>query len=372
MIVDDNQSCQPEVIIVMRPKSFNFLKTMVEAPSPSGYEMPAVRIFCEYIQPYADEVSIDVMGNASALLSGKAPGPRVMISGHCDEIGFMVQYIDDQGFIYFSCIGGIDLHLIPGHRVQIHTENGPILGVIGRKPIHLMEDEERKKVSKITDLFIDIGAHHKKDVENHVHIGDPITIDIGLKKLKNNMVSSRALDDKVGSFVVAETLRLVKERGCPFNGQLISVATVQEEIGIRGATTSAYRHQPDVGIAIDVGFATDQPGIEKKKVGDISVGKGPIIARGANINPVVFDLLIKTAEQIQLPYQIVGAPRSTGTDANVMQLSRSGVAAALLSVPCRYMHTPVEIVSTKDLENTALLLSSFICNLSADMSFIPS
>ncbi|MGA1825849.1 MAG: M42 family metallopeptidase [bacterium] len=356
----------------MRSESFKFLKNMVEAPSPSGYEVPAVRIYRDYIQSYADEVTVDVMGNASAILSGKSPGPCIMLSGHCDEIGFMVQYIDDQGFIYFSCIGGIDLHIVPGHRIQIHTKTGPVLGVIGRKPIHQMEDEERKKITKITSLFIDIGANDKKEVEKLVSIGDPITMDIGLKKLRNNMISSRALDDKVGSFVVAETLRLVKERGCAFNGQLISVATVQEEIGIRGATTSAYRHKPDIGIAVDVGFATDQPGIEKKQVGDLSVGKGPIISRGANINPVVFDLLLDAAKQTKIPCQIAGSPRSTGTDANVMQLSRSGVAAALVSVPCRYMHTPVEIVSTKDLENAALLLSSFICNLSANVSFIPT
>lgn len=356
---------------MMRPESFNFLKKLVEAPSPSGYEAPAIKVYRQYVKSYADEVTVDVMGNASAMLSGKQPGPRVMLSGHCDEIGFMVQYIDDQGFIYFSPIGGIDLHLVPGHRVLIQTQKGPILGVIGRKPIHLMKAEERKKVAKIDDLYIDIGAHDKKEVESQVNIGDPLIIDVGLEKLKNELICSRALDDKVGSFVVAETLRLIKEKGKPFSGQLISVATVQEEIGLRGATTSTYQHNPDIGIAVDVGFATDQPGIEKKKVGDISVGKGPIIARGANINPVVFDLLTRTAQEGKIPYQVEGVPRSTGTDANVMQLSRGGVASALISVPCRYMHTPVEVVSLQDLENTARLLSLFIQNLSADISFIP-
>ena len=355
----------------MRQESFDFLKRLLDAPSPSGFEAPAVRVYREYIQSYADTVTIDVMGNASATLSGETSTPRIMLCGHCDEIGFMVQYIDDQGFLYFSTIGGIDLHLVPGHKVLIHTSGGAVPGIIGKKPIHLMEDEERKKVAKIVDLYIDIGAKDKKEAEETVRIGDPITVDVSLERLKNDLICARGLDDKAGAFVVAETLRLLKEEGKPFCGQVIAVATVQEEVGLRGATTSAYRHQPDVGIAVDVGFATDQPGIEKKKVGDFSLGKGPIISRGANINPVVFDLLIRSAKEGEIPYQIEAAPRSTGTDANVLQLSRGGVAAALVSVPCRYMHTPVEVVSLKDLEDSARLLAAFIRNLSAEVSFIP-
>lgn len=355
----------------MRQESFDFLTRLVDAPSPSGFEAPAARVYREYIQSYADRVTVDVMGNTSATLAGETSGPRIMLCGHCDEIGFMVQYIDEQGFIFFSAIGGIDIHLVPGHRVRIYTSGGPVLGVIGKKPIHLMEDEDRKKVAKITDLYIDIGAKDKKEAEEAVLIGDPITIDVGLDRLRNDLICSRGLDDKAGAFVVAETLRLLKEGGKAFCGQVISVATVQEEVGLRGATTSAYQHKPDVGIAVDVGFATDQPGIEKKKVGDFSLGKGPIISRGANINPVVFDLLVRSAKEGEIPFQIEAAPRSTGTDANVLQLSRGGVAAALVSVPCRYMHTSVEVVSLQDMESSARLLAAFIRNLSADVSFIP-
>ncbi|MEW5804199.1 MAG: M42 family metallopeptidase [bacterium] len=356
----------------MRQESFDFLKNLVESPSPSGFEAPAVRVYREYVQSYAEEVTVDVMGNVSAILSGGNAGPRIMLCGHCDEIGFMVQYIDDQGFLYFSAIGGIDAHLIPGHRVRIHTSQGSILGVIGKKPIHLMEDEERKKIAKITDLYIDIGARDKKEAEEVILIGDPVTMDVGLENLRNGLICSRALDDKVGSFVVAETLRLLKEEGKPFCGQLISVATVQEEVGLRGATTSAYQHRPDIGIAVDVGFSTDQPGIEKKKVGDFALGKGPMITRGANINPIVFDLLVRAAREKEISFQIEGVPRSTGTDANVIQLARGGVATGLVSIPCRYMHTPVEVVSLQDLENTARLLAAFIRNLSAEISFIPA
>ena len=355
----------------MQSDSFDFLKRLVEAPSPSGYERPAVRVYRDYVKLYADEVTVDTLGNASAVLAGQGKGPRVMLSGHCDEVGFMVQYIDEQGFIFFSSIGSIDLHLVPGHRVRIHTRNESIPGVIGRKPIHLMEAEERKKVASITELYIDIGAKDKKEVEEQVMVGDPVTLDVGLEKLKNDLICSRALDDKIGSFAVAEILRMAREEGNPFHGQLISVATVQEEIGVRGAVTSTYHHKPDLGIAVDVGFATDQPGVEKKKVGDFSIGKGPIIARGANINPIVFDLLIKAAREEGIPYQIEGAPRSTGTDASVMQLSRRGVASALVSIPCRYMHTPVEVVSLHDLENTTRLLLAFIKKLPAEISFIP-
>lgn len=355
----------------MRPKSFEFLKALAEAPSPSGYEQPAQKVFREYIRGCADEVKTDVLGNTFGYIRGKKNRPTVMLAGHCDEIGFMVTYIDDNGYVYFAPIGGVDPQLLPGKRLWIHTAKGSVVGVVGRKPIHLIDPKEREKVVQMHNLFVDFGAKDKKEAEKLVKIGDPITFAVGLERLQGDRVVSRGFDDKMGSFVVGEVLRRIhgrKERPlCAVHG----VSTVQEEIGLRGATTSAYQIQPDVGIAVEVGHASDYPEVDKKRVGEYKLGAGPIIARGANINPLVYELLVKAAKRGRIPVQILGAPRATGTDANVIQLSRKGVATGLVSVPLRYMHTPAEVLSLKDLDATCDLLVEFIYLLREGMSFIP-
>lgn len=356
----------------MRPESFEFLKALAEVPSPSGHEQAAQQVFREYIRGHVDEVQTDVMGNASGLLKGRGKGkPTVMLAGHCDEIGFMVKYIDENGYIYFAPIGGIDDQLLPGKRVFIHAQNGPIMGVVGRKPIHLIDPKDREKVVQVHNQFIDIGAKNKKEVSRVIKIGDAVTFAGGLEKLIGDRVVSRGFDDKVGSFVVAEALRRVGEKKERPWCTVYGVSTVQEELGLRGATTSAYQIQPDVGIAVEVGHASDYPDVEKKRVGEYKLGAGPIIARGANINPAVYELLIKTGKKNKIPVQILGAPRATGTDANVIQLSRKGVATGLVSIPLRYMHTPTEVLSLKDLEATCRLLVGFIYELREDMNFIP-
>ena len=356
----------------MRPESFAFLKTLAEVPSPSGYEQPAQKVFREYIQKHVDQVQTDVLGNTFGLIKGRGTGkPTVMLAGHCDEIGFMVKYIDENGFLYFAPIGGIDDQLLPGKRVWIHSQNGPLMGVIGRKPIHLIDPKDREKVVQIYNQFIDVGAKNKKEASRLVKVGDAVTFAGDLERLVGDRVVSRGFDDKVGSFVVAEVLRMVGEKRERPRCTVYGVSTVQEELGLRGATTSAYQIQPDVGLAVEVGHASDYPEVEKKRVGEYKLGAGPIIARGANINPVVFDLLLKTARQSKTPVQILGAPRATGTDANVIQLSRKGVATGLVSVPLRYMHTPTEVLSLKDLEATCRLLVAFIYALKDGMNFIP-
>jgi endoglucanase len=356
----------------MRSESFEFLKALAEAPSPSGYEQPAQKVFREYIRGHVDEVQTDVLGNASGLLKGRGKGkPTVMLAGHCDEVGFMVKYIDENGFLYFAPIGGIDDQLLPGKRVWIHAQNGPVMGVVGRKPIHLIDPKDREKVVQFHNQFIDIGAKNKKEASRFIKIGDAVTFAGGLEKLIGDRVVSRGFDDKVGSFVVAEVLRRVGEKKERPWCSVYGVSTVQEELGLRGATTSAYQIQPDVGIAVEVGHASDYPDVDKKRVGEYKLGAGPLIARGANINPLVYELLIKTAKKTKIPVQILGAPRATGTDANVIQLSRKGVATGLVSVPLRYMHTPTEVLSLKDLEATCRLLVEFIYELKEKMSFIP-
>lgn len=356
----------------MRAASFAFLKSLAEAPSPSGYEQPAQKVFREYIKNKVDELKTDVLGNTFGLIKGQGKGkPVVMLAGHCDEVGFMVKYIDENGFLYFSAIGGIDDHLLPGKRVRIHTEKGAITGVIGRKPIHLIDQKDRDKLVPIHNQFIDIGAKNKNEASGLVKIGDAITFAGGVEKLLGDRIVSRGFDDKVGSFVVAEVLRLIGEKKERPKCTVYGVSTVQEEVGLRGATTSAYQIQPDVGLAVEVGHASDYPDADKKRVGEHKLGAGPIIARGANINPIVYDLLIKTARKNKIPFQILGAPRATGTDANVIQLSRKGVATGLVSVPLRYMHTPTEVLSLKDLEATCRLLVEFIYTLDERISFIP-
>ena len=309
------------------------------------------------------------MGNLIARLDGQG-GPKVMLAGHCDEIGFMVQYVDDLGFIYFGAIGGVDPHLSPGQRVLIHTEQEDVPGVIGKKAIHLIEAKDRDKVIKLKQQFIDIGCCSREEVEALIQIGDPVTFAVGVETLQNNRATSRAFDDKMGAFIVTEVMRQVKASGT-IESDLYAVSTVQEEIGLRGSATSCYGVNPDVGIVVEVTHATDYPDVEQSTIGRVELGKGPVIARGANINPPLFKLLVETATAEKIPIQIIGVPRATGTDANVMQLSRGGVATALLGIPLRYMHTPVETLSLSDLDQAIKLLVAVVKRIHADTSFIP-
>jgi putative aminopeptidase FrvX len=353
----------------MRSESLKFLTELIDAPSPSGYEQPAAAVYREYVSAYADDVKTDVMGSVAARLAGTGDGPSVMLAGHMDEIGLMVNYITAEGFIAFKPIGGIDAHILPGKRVRVHTRGGALLGVLGRMPIHLLEEDERKAVVKLHKLFIDVGLPDEK-VKELVHVGDPVTFDMGLETFGQDMAVSRAFDDKMGAWAVAEVLRLVKEAGGA-KGDLFSVATVQEEVGLRGGVTSAYSVDPVVGIAVEVGHATDYPDVDKRKHGEAVAGGGPLIARGPNINPRVFELLCAAADAEKIAYQIGPEPRGTGTDANAIQLSRGGKAAALVSVPLRYMHTPSEVLSLKDLEATAQLLAAFVRRLEPGTDFTP-
>jgi endoglucanase len=295
-----------------------------------------------------------------------------MLVGHSDEIGLQVKYIDDKGFIWFGAIGGVDPHLTPGLRVDIHGKQGVIPGVIGRKPIHLLEPKDREAVVKLDAQYIDIGAADRKETEQLVRVGDPVTFAAKLQRLQGDRVTARGFDDKAGSFVVAEVLRRVSELGESLSVDLYGVSSVQEEIGLRGGATSSYTVNPHVGICVEVDFATDQPDVERKHNGDVAVGKGPIIPRGANINPALFDLLAATAEEEGIPVQFTGIPRATGTDANVMQISRGGVATALVKIPLRYMHSPVEVLSLADLENAVKLLIAVLSRIKDKQMFIPT
>jgi endoglucanase len=356
----------------MRKESLKFLEQLLDAPSPSGYEQPAQRVFREYVTPFCDELTTDVMGNVFARVAGKGKDlPKVMVVGHTDEIGLQIKYIDDHGFLYFAAVGGVDAHLTPGKRVNIHTTAGPLAGVIGKKPIHLMDAKDRETVVKLEAQYIDIGARDKKEAQKLVRVGDAVTFESAFTRLHGDRVASRGFDDKAGCFVVAEVLRLVKASGKKLNVDLFGVSSVQEEIGLRGGTTSCYTVNPDVGICVEVDFATDQPDVEKKHNGEVALGKGPILTRGANINPLLFDLLSAAAEKAKIAIQHTANPRATGTDANVMQISRGGVATALVKIPLRYMHTSVETISLGDLEDAAKLIVAALGRITSKAEFIP-
>ncbi len=339
----------------------DFLRSLCEAVGPSGREVDPVVIWREYVSQFA-EVKVDLHGNAIGLVNPNCD-VRVMISGHIDEIGFMITYIDKDGFLYFSPVGGVDPNLVPGQRVKIRTRSGLVRGVIGKKPIHLMEREELQKCEKIENLFIDVGIRDRDRVKSLVEIGDVAVPWVEFWEMGECIVS-KALDDRSGAYVVARVLEELSKK--KLNVSVYGVASVQEEIGLRGARTSAFGIDPTIGIAVDVTFATDYPGIEKKKIGEINLGSGPVIARGPNVNPKLFERIKKTAEENSIPYQIEAIPRATGTDANPIQLTRSGVATGLISIPLRYMHTPVETVNFNDIELTVKLLVEFISGLTGN------
>ena len=352
----------------MRKESLTFLKKLLATPSPSGFESEIQAVCKEYIKNSVDEVYKDVHGNQYVVRNPKGK-LRVMLAGHVDEIALLVNYIDDKGFMTFVPVGGVDASVLDGQRVIVHAEKGPVQGVIGRRAIHLTDPEDRGKPLKMHEMWVDIGAKDRNEAESVVAVGDPITIDAGFTEVLNDCVVARALDDRVGAFVVLEATRLLEKKD--IHCALYCVTTVQEEIGLRGATTSAYGCEPHAGIAVDVGHATDHPDCDNKRWGAFSLGKGPILHRGANINPVVEDTLEQAAKKAKIPYQMKAEPRGTGTDANAMQLSRGGVATGLIGIPNRYMHSPVEMVSLTDVEHAAKLIAEWVASLESKTSFIP-
>ena len=352
----------------MESVAFDFLTKLLETPSPSGYERPGQDVVRAHARSFADQVRTDVHGNVIAVRNAASPF-RVLLAGHCDQIGLIVQYIDENGFIFFQSIGGWDPINLVGQRAVIWTAAGPVPGVIGRKPIHLLTEEERKAVPKLKDLWIDIGAANKAEAAERVRIGDCVTIELAYRTLLNQRIISSGLDDKTGAWTVIEALRRV--RPDKLRAAAYAVSTVQEEVGLRGARTSAFGIDPHVGIAVDVTFATDCPTLEKKEEGDIAIGKGPVIYRGPNMNPKVVDRLIQAAESNGIPYQLAAAGKATGTDANAIQITRAGVATGLVSIPNRYMHSPVELVSLEDVDHAAELLARFLETLSPDDDFTP-
>lgn len=354
----------------MRAESLEFFKEIVNTPSPSGYEERAAQVYRGYTAPFAHRVHTDVHGNVWSILNPDAP-MKVMLAGHMDEIGFIVHYIDDQGFLYFSGIGGHDSTVPVGQRVWVHGKER-VAGVIGRKAIHLLEEDERKKKPEMKDLWIDIGASNRAEAEAVVALGDVATYQIEFQPLLNGRASARGFDNKMGSFIVAEALRsLAEEGGLDPGVGVYAVATVQEEIGLRGARTASFGIGAQTGLAVDVNHAVDYPGVSKTRYGALDVGKGPSVIRGANANPIVFKLVCQAGDEDQIPYQVDVAPGGTGTDGNAMQLNMGGMATGILGVPLRYMHTPVELLALQDVVDCARLMAAYCRRVKPDTDFTP-
>ncbi|MGO9822122.1 MAG: M42 family metallopeptidase [Solirubrobacteraceae bacterium] len=344
------------------------LHKLLTAPGPSGHETSPARAWREGCEPFATEVRGDHVGSSMARVPGTGGGPTLAIIGHIDEIGVHVSHIDDDGYLRFGEVGGWDPVVLVGQRVRIATRDGSVLGVIGRKPIHLLKGPDREKVPPIKDLHIDIGAKDADQAREMVRIGDVGVIDGEPIEMPNDRLVSRSLDNRIGCFVAAEAARLVAEAGgAP--GDVIALAVVQEETTFAGSRTSAFALEPDLAIAVDVTFATDQPGVDLGPITKHTFGSGPVIARGSLLHPVISDLLYETGEQEEIPFTVESMGRTTGTDADAVHSSRAGVPTGIVSVPIRYMHSPVELVSLSDIDAAARLIAAFAQRLTPGMSF---
>jgi len=347
------------------------LRELLTVAGPSGYEQAAAGAWRDAAAPFAD-VEIDAVGTPFARVAprkGTRGKPRRLVfMGHIDEIGLIVTHIDSDGFLWFGEVGGWDPQILIGQRVVLQTRDGQVRGVVGKKPIHLLRGEERKKVPELRELHIDIGAKDGDQAQEMVRIGDVAVIEADPVELPNGRLASRALDNRIGSYVALEAARLVAEQG---GGawEVVAVAAAQEETTFGGSRTSAFSLEPDAAIVLDVTHATDAPGIDVKSEGSHSLGSGATIGRGSFLNPAVFELLHETAEAEKIPFTVEASGRQTGTDADAVHLSRGGVATGLVSVPVRYMHSPVELVDLADIDAAARLLAGFAARLTARTSF---
>jgi putative aminopeptidase FrvX len=343
-------------------KTPRLLDELLRAGAPSGYEGPAAAIWREAAS-FA-EVSSDGIGSSIARVGEAAP--LLAVVGHIDEIGLIVTHIDDNGFLWFAPVGGWDPQILVGQRVEVRGVDGPVLGVVGRKPIHLLEPDQRKKVVELKGLHIDVGAADRDEAAGLIRVGDPVVIAAEPQPLVGDRLVSRAMDNRLGAYVALESLRRANERG-GLSGSFVAVAAVQEEIGLFGARTAAFEVRPDIAIAVDVTHATDAPGVDEKEIGSHPLGSGPAIGRGSTLSPKVFELLVETAEAEGIEHSISASGRGTSTDADVLQISRSGIPTGLVSIPLRYMHSPVELVDLRDVEATVELLAAFAARLTTDV-----
>ncbi|MFW6192136.1 MAG: M20/M25/M40 family metallo-hydrolase [Gemmatimonadota bacterium] len=355
----------------MNERMEKFLTRLLDAHGPSGYEMPASRAWRAEAETFAEEVWLDVQGNSFASL-GQGGAPRVMLAGHVDEIGLMVHHVDDDGFLYVRPVGGWDPQVLVGQRVTLLSADGPVVGVVGRRAIHLIDREERDKAVKVKDLWIDIGAASRDEALERVGVGDVAVVRSDTVELANGRLAARSIDDRIGALVALEALRRAGEKAA--SAHAVAVATTQEEIGYKsggGAGSGTFGLEPDAAVVIDVTHATDHPSVDSKEHGAVKLGEGPVLSRGAVINRVLYERLVSVAEEAGIPFQVEAAPSTTGTDADAIYTSRAGVATAVVSVPNRYMHSPNQTVAASDVEHAVELIALLLASLTDRDSFLP-
>jgi endoglucanase len=352
----------------MRDESIKFLETLVNTPSPSGHEVRGQRVWLNYASDFADDTFTDAYGNAVAVLN-KGGSPRVMLAGHADEIGMTVNYINKDGFIYVRKLGGVDPAIVRAQRVTIHNKQGPVRGVVGNVAPHLTKHDGERKMPRIEDIFIDIGVSTRRDAERWVDIGDPITLVDEFEFLRGDLAIGRAFDNKIGTFAVAEALRLLSESKSKLNAEVCAVSNIMEEVGLLGARQIAYSLKPDCAVVVDVTHATDYPTVNQLQHGDIKLGKGPAITRGGCNHSEVVARLVKVAQGQKIKLQFEAMSATSGTDTDVIFWTRGGFASALVSLPNRYMHSPVEMINLKDLEKIPRLLAGFCSSLKRGEAF---
>lgn len=354
---------------MLSPSSVAFLKRLLDTPGPSGYETAAARHWRKEAETFAERVRADVAGNSMAEVN---PGgsPTIMLDGHIDEIGIIVQYVDDDGFVYVSPIGGWDSQVLVGQRIRFLGRDGDVLGVVGKKPVHLMKQEDREKVSRICDIWVDIGARNRKEAEERLRVGDAGVIDSRTLDFPNDRIVSRSIDDRIGAFVVLEALRRYAEN--PGKARVVATATTMEEIAWHGggALICTSCIGPQMAVVVDVTFATDHPSMDKKEVGDHPMGGGPVLSRGGALSPVVFDILASAAERSQIPYALHAVGRDSSTNAEAVSIAKEGVAVGLVSIPNRYMHSPNEMVSLADVDAAATLLAEACRAVGSETDFV--
>jgi endoglucanase len=352
----------------MQRESKNFLTSLLTTPSPSGHESAAQKLWCDYVRDAADDVSTDAYGNAVAVIKGSG-GPKILLDGHMDEIGMMVKHIDDKGFVYIQRIGGVNAALCSGKRVNIHATKGIVRGVIGATAIHLIDKDKDQKAPKWHELFIDIGAKDGKAARKRVAVGDAVTFVDDYEELDRNIAVARAFDNRIGCFLIAEVLRKVASGRRKPKCSIYACSSVQEETGCNGAQMNVANVKPDVAIAVEVTHATDTPGIDAKKHGEVKMGEGPTVSIGREHHPVVVRRLRDVAEARNIDYQVETFSLTGGTDAYVMWNKVGGVPAALISIPTRYMHSTVEMIDLRDLAKGIDWLAEFVLDVKKGESF---
>jgi len=351
----------------MEEEPLDFLRTLAETPSPSGFEDDNLRNWIERVEEVADEVRSDSYGNTTATLN---PGcdTSVVVTGHIDEIGLMVNHITEDGYVHVKKVGGIDPGVAQGQRVRIHGGDGAVTGVVGRKPVHLQEDEERKEIPDLHEMYVDLGAEDAEAVRDAgVHIGAPATYDVGFEELLGDTVAGRGLDNRIGSWIAAETLRAVDAESLDVT--LHATVTVQEELGLRGAQMAGYSLEPDAALVVDVTFASDVPNVDEKQHGTVELGEGPTLKHGKENHPGVVERLGGVAERLGIEIQNEAIMSRGATDADAFYVSRGGVPTAAVGVPNRNMHTTAEVVDLNDLEGARNLFVGFAEGLESDAGF---